>query len=165
MTQSMREFAGGDLKNCEIVGASTQIGVRESRRIKGEYILTEEDAMNGQRFDDVIAWRSGWLDVGFTRLSQMKIHQVPYRALLPEKMDGLLAAGRCISATHVGAASGKSMGNCFATGHAAGIAAAIAVKKKQIPREVEVKSIQEILAADGVDLSKGGETQSKNIAN
>ncbi len=165
MIQSMREFAGGDLKNCEMVGASTQIGVRESRRVKGEYILTEEDALNGQRFDDVIAWRSGWLDVGFTRLSQMKIHQVTYRALLPVKIDGLLAAGRCISATHVGAASGKSMGNCFATGHAAGIAAAIATSKRQIPREVEVKSIQNMLMADGVDLTKGGETQSKDIAN
>lgn len=165
MTQSMREYAGGDLKDCEIVGVSTQIGVRESRRIKGEYILTEEDAMNGQRFDDVISWRSGWLDVGFTRLSQMKIHQVPYRALLPEKIDGLLAAGRCISATHVGASSGKSMGNCFATGHAAGIAAAIATKKHQMPREVEVKSIQKILTADGVDLTKGGETQGTDIAN
>jgi ribulose 1,5-bisphosphate synthetase/thiazole synthase len=74
MTQSMREFAGGDLKNCELIGASTQIGVRESRRIKGEYFLTEEDAMAGCRFNDVIAWRSGWLDVGFTRVSQMKIH-------------------------------------------------------------------------------------------
>jgi len=55
MTEAMREFGGGNLKNCEIVGASTQIGVRESRRIKGSYILTEEDAVSGSRFDDVIA--------------------------------------------------------------------------------------------------------------
>src|SRR5665647_2833670 len=63
MTEAMREFGGGDLKECEIVGAATQIGIRESRRIKGSYILTEDDAINGSRFDDVIAWRSGLLDI------------------------------------------------------------------------------------------------------
>jgi len=165
MTQAMREFGSGDLKNCELVGASTQIGVRESRRIKGEYTMTEEDALEGRKFDDVIAWRSGWLDVGFTKLSMMKIHQVPYRAIVPEKIDGLLTAGRCISATHVGASSGKSMGNCFATGHAAGIAASLSSKTGKIPRELKVKEIQKILSNDGVDLTKGGETQDSKIAN
>ena len=165
MTEAMREFGSGDLKNCEIVGASTQLGVRESRRIKGGYILTEEDANAGRKFEDVIAWRSGFLDIGFTKLSQMKVHQVPYRALVPEQIDGLLAAGRCISASHEGAAAGKSMGNCFATGHAAGIAASIASKAKKLPRELDVKKIQEILANDGVDLTRGGETQSSKMAN
>jgi len=164
MIEAMRTYGGGELKNCEIVGASTQIGVRESRRIKGGYILTEEDALEGSKFDDVIAWRSGWLDVGFTRLSQMKIHQVPYRALIPEGMEGLLAAGRCISATHIGASSGKSMGNCVATGHAAGVAAALASKAGKTPREINVAEIQKILTNDGVDLTKGGETQSSTMA-
>ena len=165
MTEAMRNYGGGELKNCEIVGASTQIGIRESRRIKGGYILTEEDALEGRKFDDVIAWRSGWLDVGFTMLSQMKIHQVPYRSLVPEGIDGLLAAGRCISATHVGASSGKSMGNCIATGHAAGVAAALASKTGIQPREIDVTKIQEILASDGVDLTKGGESQHSDMAN
>jgi len=164
MIEAMRSYGGGELKNCEIVGASTQIGVRESRRIKGGYILTEEDALEGQKFDDVIAWRSGWLDVGFTRLSQMKIHQVPYRSLIPEGMDGLLAAGRCISATHIGASSGKSMGNCIATGHAAGVAAALASKSGKKPRDINVADIQKILTNDGVDLTKGGESQSPTMA-
>lgn len=163
MTQAMREFGNGDLKNCEIVGASTQIGIRESRRIKGEYVLTEEDAVNGSRFDDVIAWRSGWLDIGYVKISQMKIHQVPYRALLPERINGLLAAGRCISASHAAASAGKSMGNCFATGHAAGVAAALASKMKITPRELDVKKIQEILRNDAVDLTIGGEVQDKNM--
>jgi ribulose 1,5-bisphosphate synthetase/thiazole synthase len=166
MTEAMREFGSGDLKNCEIVGTSPQIGVRETRRIKGAYILTEEDALNGARFDeDAIAWRSGWLDIGFVYLSQMKVHQVPYRALVPEQIDGLLAAGRCISATHVAASAGKSMGNCFATGHAAGIAASLSSKVKKPPRELDVKNIQEILRNDGVDLTKGGETQDSKMAN
>jgi len=165
ITEAMREFGGGDLKKCEIVGASTQIGVRESRRIKGSYIITEEDAMNGSKFDDVVAWRSGWLDIGFTKLSQMKIHQVPYRAIVPLQIDGLLVAGRCISASHEGAAAGKSMGNCIATGHAAGIAAALSLSANIQPRELDVKRIQEILRKDGVDLSKGGEIQDSKMSN
>jgi ribulose 1,5-bisphosphate synthetase/thiazole synthase len=165
MTEAMREFGSGELGKCEIVGASTQIGIRESRRIKGSYIITEEDSMNGKRFDDVIAWRSGWLDIGFVRVTQMKIHQVPYRSIVPEEIDGLLAAGRCISASHEGAAAGKSMGNCIATGHAAGIAAALSSKEKRAPRELDVKKIQDILRNDEVDLSKGGEVQDKKMAN
>jgi succinate dehydrogenase/fumarate reductase flavoprotein subunit len=82
----------------------------------------------------------------------MKVHDVPYRALVPEKLDGLLVAGRCISATHVGASSGKSMGNCMATGHAAGRAAAICAATGRLPRELHVAELQSALAADGVDL-------------
>jgi hypothetical protein len=165
MTEAMREFGSGDLRKCEIVGASPQIGIRESRRIKGSYIISEEDALNGSKFEDVIAWRSGWLDIGFTKLSLIKIHQVPYRAIVPEQIDGLLAAGRCISASHEGAAAGKSMGNCFATGHAAGIAAAVSSKTKKQPREMDVKIIQELLRKDGVDLTKGGEEQDRKMSN
>jgi succinate dehydrogenase/fumarate reductase flavoprotein subunit len=94
----------------------------------------------------------------------MKIHQVPYRSLVPEGIDGLLAAGRCISATHIGASSGKSMGNCVATGHAAGVAAALSSKTGKAPRQIEVSEIQKILTSDGVDLTKGGETQSSSMA-
>ena len=75
-------------------------------------------------------------------MSKMKIHDVPYGAILSEKLDGLLTAGRCISATHVAASAGKSMGNCVATGHAAGIAAAMAAKKGCTPRELKVADIQ-----------------------
>jgi succinate dehydrogenase/fumarate reductase flavoprotein subunit len=80
----------------------------------------------------------------------MKIHDVPYRAIVPEKLDGLLMAGRCISATHLGAAAGKSMGNCMATGHAAGVAAAISAGKGIPPRDLKVSDIQASLRADGV---------------
>ncbi len=159
MTLAMREFGGEELKDIELIGTGTQVGVRETRRVKGLYVLTEKDALNGQKFDDVIAWRSGFLDIGFVRLSKMKIHDVPYRAILPEKLDGLLTAGRCISATHVAASAGKSMGNCVATGHAAGLAAAMSVKKRCLPRELKVGRLQDALRADGVDLNRGGESQ------
>ena len=159
MVQAMREFGGDALKDVELTGTGTQIGVRETRRVKGVYVLTEEDAKAGRKFDDAIAWRSGFLDIGFVRYERMKVHDVPYRALLPEKVDGLLTAGRCISATHVAAAAGKSMGNCMATGHAAGLAAAMAARSRILPREVDVRTLQEALRQDGVDLSRSGDSQ------
>jgi len=165
MAQAMREFGTGDIKNGELTGTSPQIGVRESRRIKGGYILSEEDALEGKRFEDVVAWRSGWLDIGFVRVTRMKIHQVPYRSIIPDGVEGLLAAGRCISSTHEGASAGKSMGNCFATGHAAGIAASLASQQGKVPRELDVKKIQQVLASHDVDLTKGGEEQSKEMSN
>ncbi|MBC8236384.1 FAD-dependent oxidoreductase [bacterium] len=159
MVSAMREFGGEALKDIEIIATGPQIGVRETRRVKGIYVLTEEDAKTGRKFDDVIAWRSGFLDIGFVRLEKMKIHDVPYRAILPEKVDGLLMAGRCISATHVAASAGKSMGNCVATGHAAGLAAAMSVEKCCVPRELNVGKLQNALRLDGVDLTRGGEEQ------
>lgn len=161
MTLAMREFGGEALKDIELIGTGTQMGVRETRRVKGLYVLTEEDALEGRKFDDVVAWRSGFLDIGFVRLSRMKIHDVPFRAILPEKLDGLLTAGRCISATHVAASAGKSMGNCVATGHAAGSAAAMSAKKGCLPRELKVAELQDALRADGVDLTRSGESQNE----
>ena len=91
----------------------------------------------------------------------MQVHDVPYRALLPEKLYGLLVAGRCISATHVGASSGKSMGNCMATGHAAGRAAALCAERGCQPRELDITQLQAALAADGVDLRRAAEWQNR----
>ena len=159
MVGAMREFGGDALSKMELIGTSPRIAVRESRRVKGVYVLTEEDAVEGHKFDDVIAWRSGFLDIGFVRLREMKIHDVPYRSILPEKVDGLLTAGRCISATHAAASAGKSMGNCVATGHAAGLAAAMAVKGRIVPRELKISKLQDALRADNVDLTKGGSIQ------
>ena len=161
---AMREFGGEALATTELITTGPQIGVRETRRVKGLYVLTEEDAKVGRRFDDVIAWRSGWLDIGFVRFEAMKIHQVPYRAIVPEKVDGLLVAGRCISTTHAAASAGKSMGNCLATGHAAGLAAVLSIRSGCQPRELSVPRLQEALRRDGVDLTRGGEDQDPNMS-
>ncbi len=159
MIDAMREFGGEALAGIEMIATGPQVGVRPRRRVKGLYVLTEEDAMEGRRADDTVAWRSGFLDIGFVRFEPMKIHDVPYGALVPEKIDGLLMAGRCVSATHVGASAGKSMGNCMATGHAAGIAAALAMDQGKQPRELDVGDIQARLRKDGVDLNRAGEAQ------
>jgi ribulose 1,5-bisphosphate synthetase/thiazole synthase len=163
MTRAMREFGGDELKDIELVAAGPQIAVRETRRVKGTYILTEEDAAAGRTFEDAIAWRSGYLDLMGYRFTKMMIHDVPYRAILPEKADGLLTAGRCISATHVAMAAGKSMGNCMATGHAAGLAAALSAQQGIQPRELKVAQLQDALRKDGVDLTMGGRAQ-ENIS-
>ena len=156
MVQAVRASENPALRQIEWGGAGPQLSVRESRRVKGAYVITEDDAMTGRTFPDAIAWRSGFLDLGGQKggkYVRMQIHDVPYRALLPEKLDGLLTAGRCISATHAGAAAGKSMGNCTATGHAAGLAGALSAQKKCLPRELSVPELQTELRADEVNLS------------
>jgi ribulose 1,5-bisphosphate synthetase/thiazole synthase len=159
MVEALRAFGGEAFRDVELLNAGPQVGVRETRRIKGLYTLTEEDALDGQRFTDAIAWRSGFLDIGFVRYERMKIHDVPYRSLIPQTMDGLLAAGRCISATHVAASAGKSMGNCLATGHAAGLAAALCAQKNLQPRELKVEELRDALRKDGVNFDRAGDAQ------
>ena len=162
MVQALRESDNPAVRQIEWIASGPQAGVRETRRVKGLYVITEDDAQKGRAFEDAIAWRSGFLDPGgqigaeFTR---MKIHDVPYRAIVPEKVDGLLMAGRCISATHMGAAAGKSMGNCMATGHAAGVAAALSASKGITPRDLKVSELQARLRADGVRFDVGDREQ------
>ena len=165
MVQALRESDHPGVRQIEWIASGPQVGVRETRRVKGLYIVTEDDARKGQVFEDAIAWRSGLVDQGGqtgTKVTPMKIHDVPYRAIVPEKLDGLLMAGRCISATHMGAAAGKSMGNCMATGHAAGVAAALSAGKGIAPRDLKVSDVQAKLRADGVSFDVGDREQ-KNL--
>ncbi len=155
MVQALRESDNPALNQIEWVAAGPQVGVRETRRVKGVYVITEQDALAGKNFEDAVAWRAGFVDQGGIKCIEnfrMKIHDVPYRALIPEKLDGLLVGGRCISTTHVGAGAGKAMGNCMATGHAAGVAAALSVQKSVMPRELKVSEVQGRLRSDGVTL-------------
>lgn len=79
-------------------------------------------------------------------------HDVPYRCLVPETVENLLMAGRCISTTHVAHSAGKSMGNCMELGQAAGTAAALSVQTNISPRHVDVSKLQDILVQQGVSL-------------
>jgi succinate dehydrogenase/fumarate reductase flavoprotein subunit len=155
MVQAIRDSENPNLRQVEWGSAGPQVSVRETRRVKGCYVITEEDAMAGRQFADTIGWRAGYVDLGGqtgSKLVRMKVHDVPYRSLVPEKLDGLLVAGRCISATHVGAAAGKSMGNYMATGHAAGAAAALCAQLGIMPRELKVARLQDKLRAEHVGL-------------
>jgi len=86
---AMREFGGEALQDMELVSAGAQVGVRETRRVKEAYVLTEADAKEGRTFEDVVAWRSGLLDIGFVRLEAMKIHKEQKLLGLPGKQPGV----------------------------------------------------------------------------
>jgi hypothetical protein len=141
------------------VGA--QIGLRETRRIDGQYALQAQDVLEGRRFDDCIA-RSGYpIDIHDPSGKGVKAawvegdgaYDIPYRCLLPKKIENLLTGGRCISTTHEALATTRLTPSCMATGQAAGSAAGIAVKRGAAPQEIDVRELQRVLAADGVLLA------------
>lgn len=140
------------LDKCRLLDTATTIGVRESRRVMGVYMLTLEDLVEGRQFDDVVAVAgypvdihdpvssAGPFDEGIP--STANIYEIPYSCLVPESMDGLLLAGRCVSATHEALAAIRVMPPSFAMGEAAGTAAAQAVSASVQPREVNVEKLQ-----------------------
>jgi hypothetical protein len=125
------------MKDAFIVDTSSQIGVRETRRIKGEYILTKEDEVEGRRFPDAMV---------------SSLFDIPYRCLLPLKVDNLLVGGRCISTTHEAQGPIRNIPPCMVTGQAAGVAAALAVKKDIQPRRLEAKQVIDVLIDQGFNL-------------
>jgi hypothetical protein len=120
-----------------LIEFAPQIGVRETRRIVGEYILTKEDAVAGRRFGDVVA--SGSFDI-------------PYRCLVPREIDGVLVAGRCMSTTHEAQGVIRNIPPCLITGQAAGIAAALAAKKGVKPRKLDIHLLRESLKKQGIKI-------------
>jgi len=137
-----------------------QIGVRETRRIMGEYVLTEEDVLSARKFTDGIALSSYPIDVHnpagtgtvIKRLPPGEFYAIPYRCLVPRKLEGLLVAGRPISTTHEAHASSRIQPVCYALGHAAGAAAALALQQNIQPREVKIDQLQEALRKQGAIL-------------
>jgi hypothetical protein len=134
------------------------IGVRESRRIKGEYVLTADDVLEGRNFDDSIA-RCGYPydmhdpDGSGTKFKHIKnkgSYGIPYRILVPQGIDNLLVAGRCVSVTHEALASIRVMGPCMAMGQAAGTAVGICLKEGEPLRQVDIKQLRKQLQSDGV---------------
>ncbi len=130
-------------------GLSTQIGVRESRRIFGRYRLTRADVLQAAKFDDAIAIcgapieeHHGGEDTRWEYLPDGETYQIPIRCLLPEHVGGLLVAGRCLSAEHDAHASVRSMGQCMAMGQAAGVSAYMSSQHQSEPADVPVADIQ-----------------------
>ena len=139
-----------------IVATSPAIGVRESRRVFGDYRLTGEDVLEGRRFADEIALCGAPIedhhaggDTAWSYVAEGGVYGIPYRTLLPAGVDGLLVAGRCFSATHGAHASARSMATCMAMGQAAGTAAAMAVATATVPRGVAPERLRVRLLADG----------------
>lgn len=117
--------------NSYILEIAPQIGIRETRRIKGVYQLTGDDIENSARFEDAIginAWpmemhEAGGISWKFPKSQERAYNDLPWRMLVPVGVDNLLVAGRCASATHQGQSAARVSGGCFVMGHAAGIAA------------------------------------------
>jgi glycine/D-amino acid oxidase-like deaminating enzyme len=139
-----------------LVATSPGIGVRESRRIIGDYRLTREDVLDARRFPDEIALCGAPIedhvagsDTRWTYVPRSGVYGIPYRCLLPASVEGMLVAGRCFSATHDAHASARSMATCMAMGQAAGTAAALAVASRTAPRSIDVAIVRKSLAEDG----------------
>lgn len=140
-----------------VVGVSP-LGVRETRRILGEYILTLDDLLTNARFHDVVALNCRPLDQhlqgdAFKYQLLHGHHDIPLRALIPQGIENLLVAGRCISSDHISNASLRGAATCMATGHAAGTAAALAVKYSGNPRLLDIQELQKTLLEQGAILN------------
>ena len=126
------------------------LGVRETRHILGEYVLTGHDTIAGTRFDDSIAADASALDIhepkgGDVDFRGLPPYEIPYRSLVPQRVERLLVAGRCISADHDAHARSRNMPACMSTGQAAGVAAAIAIEEGVAVRDVPIASLQAAL--------------------
>jgi hypothetical protein len=143
------------MEDCYLLRVGPYVLPRDTRRLVGEYVFTNDDVMVGGQFDDVVATKYGASDpVGGVRKATT-IRQgapYPYRCYLPKKIDGLLVAGRCGSATLLGHFGGKSIGNMICIGQAAGVAAAICSAKGIQPRFLDAKLIRQKLDEMGVSL-------------
>jgi 2-polyprenyl-6-methoxyphenol hydroxylase-like FAD-dependent oxidoreductase len=151
------------MKNAYLIDSGAHVGVRESRRIVGEYVLTVEDVASGRHFDDVIAMNGFFIDIhnptgtgqaAPVNLKAANAYEIPYRSLVPLKVDQLLVGGRCLSATHEALGAVRVMPPACATGEAAGTAAALAVKLGTSPRSLPVDQLQRALLAQGAYLGE-----------
>jgi hypothetical protein len=138
-----------------LVSTSPAIGVRESRRIVGEHVLTADEILAATQFDDQIARCGAPIeehhagdDTRWVYLEGGATYGVPYRALQPRGLENVLVAGRCFSATHEAHASARSMATCMAMGQAAGTAAALSGEPKRLDPEL----LRARLRRDGADL-------------
>lgn len=143
-----------EMKSVHLLQTATGIGVRETRRIIGEYIVTEQDAINGTRFPDVIAISSNPMPSyhGKRYFFNHEGFDVPYRSLVPKKVEGLVLTGRCISCEQAPFQSARSMAPAMAIGHASGCAASLAAKTKTPPRKLDVKVLQKLLLSQNAEL-------------
>ena len=145
------------MRDAELLSTAAEIGVRESRMIDGEHILTGKEIIGCCRFDDSIACGNYDVDIHNPEGSgtshyyfpEGQYYQIPYRSLIPHGFDNLLVAGRCISVDHEAQASVRIMPIVCCLGEAAGVAAAVASGEKCAVKNANIKEIQKILRQNG----------------
>lgn len=148
-------------QQCRVRCSASTLGVRETRRVIGDYVLSDRDVELGAKFEDAIVHKAWFLiDIHNPKgggqaeglAAQARPYDIPYRCLLPAGLDNLLTAGRCISGTHRAHASYRVMGICMAIGQAAGLAAALSALAGIAPRALPCAQLQQRLAECGVVL-------------
>jgi hypothetical protein len=152
--QALRAYLPG-FEEAKLRNFGMTLGTRDSRKIVGEYHLSGHDVRNQARFADSIGIFPEFLD-GYGLLilpTTGRYFQVPYRILLPQKIENLLVAGRSVSGDKVSHTATRSMMCCTVTGQGAGVAAAVAIKTKTAPRTVSISAIQKALIGQNVRLS------------
>ena len=145
-------------ENADIAEIAAQVGVRETRRVHCEYMLSGADVLGGARFEDCIglnAWPvemhlAGRIEWAFPRDADNSFNQLPWRMVVPQKVSNLLVAGRCAGMEHLGQSAARASGACFVMGQAAGTAAALRVAGR-----FSVQGLQHCLRADGAELDSG----------
>jgi len=150
-------------ENAYIVDIAPQLGIRQTRRIQGEYMLTEADILGCADFDDTIGV-NGWpveahtatgVVIKFANVPHSRgFNHMPYRMIVPQKIDNLLVAGRCASMTHDGQSSARVSGPCLVMGQAAGTAADLALGAGVAVRSVDVRRLQQRLEQGGAFLGR-----------
>ena len=160
MVRFLKKHVAG-FENAYLMKSGSQIGIRESRRVMGRYVLTAEDVLEARHFDDGITCASYDIDIHnpagtgtvIKRLKNGTWYDIPYRCLIPEGVDNLIVAGRSISATHEAHSSLRVMPIVWGIGQAGGTAAAICVKKGIRPGEVDPAELRSILVGQGAVIS------------
>ncbi len=141
-------------ENCWLRSMGGQIGIRESRRIVGDYALTKDDVLGKKHFEDSIGVFTSFLDgYGYMIIAKDDGHfELPYRILIPKDIENLYVAGRCVSCEAEAIGATRMMVCCATTGQAAGTAAAMSIKDGVSVRDLDIKKLQDQLASDGVRL-------------
>jgi hypothetical protein len=155
----LRRYVPG-FEEAYMAQSGVNIGVRETRRFLGDYQLTADDILQARKFPDVIARSTYPVDIHnpegsgtiLKRIPAGEAYDIPLRCLLPQKVDRLIVAGRCISGTHEAHSSYRVMPVSMATGQAAGVCAALAARARKSPRDIAVSDVQRELLRQGADL-------------
>ena len=142
-----------------------KIGIRQTRFVKGVYTLTGDDVLEGAAFPDSIAMGANPVIhyFGYRRFLTHEGYEIPYRCLVPEKTDGLLVAGRCMSSDQIAYESWRAMAHILNIGEAAGTAAALSARTDVQPRKLDVSLLQKALIENGAEIGQGRTTPSAAV--
>jgi len=161
--KQIREYAKffkENLKGCEksfVTDTGTQVGIRQTRQVDGVYKLKNSDVINGKKFKDGIA-RSPWpIELHSGNKPKVEwllddVYEVPLNCFIPKNGEGIIAAGRCLSAEHEAVASARVTAQCFSYGHAVGHAASISIRENMLLRDIKGENVREILNKEGARL-------------